>query len=167
MRGSVSEDEDDKPKKGGRKYKIRKGKHSHHEGSRKKWREEIRPRERKRYEAMWASNRGLLLPEVRNPRRASASTPVGIHEPPPDYANSIANIIVREIWRRSRLPEDELAEVWDAVDRDRRGMLGRAEFIVGMWLIDQRLRGRKIPTKVSDSVWGSANGLQVKGPKMR
>jgi hypothetical protein len=78
----------------------------------------------------------------------------------------VANVIVRDIWRRSRLPEDELAEVWDLVDRDRRGVLGKQEFVVGMWLIDQRLKGRKIPTKVSSSVWGSANGVvRVMGPK--
>ena len=38
-----------------------------------------------------------------------------------------------------------------------------------MWLIDQRLRGRKIPRKVSDSVWGSARGgglsVSVRGPR--
>lgn len=85
----------------------------------------------------------------------------------PDYSGYVANVVVRDIWRRSRLPEDELSEVWDLVDREKRGMLGRAEFVVGMWLIDQRLRGRKIPTKVSDSVWGSANGVRVSAPKHR
>jgi hypothetical protein len=74
---------------------------------------------------------------------------------------------VREIWRRSRLPEDELSEVWAVVDRDQKGFLTRQEFVVGMWLIDQRLKGRKIPTKVMESVWGSANGngLTVKAPR--
>lgn len=79
----------------------------------------------------------------------------------------VVNIAVREIWKRSRLPVDELAEVWDLVDRLGRGMLGRQEFVVGMWLIDQRLRGRKIPAKVSDSVWGSANGMKVHNPRTK
>ena len=142
--------------------KLRSGKHAHHEGSRKKWREETRPRERKRYEAVWASNRGALLP-ASQPARSAASS--GSQIEPPDYANSVANVVVRDIWRRSRLPEDELAEVWDLVDREKRGMLGRQEFVVGMWLIDQRLRGRKIPPKVSNSVWGSASGVYVMGPR--
>ncbi|KAF4980477.1 hypothetical protein FZEAL_3522 [Fusarium zealandicum] len=132
------------------------GKHSHHEGSRKKWREEITLRERKRYEAVWASNRGLLLD--------MPNTPFGAMDG--DVSGYVLNVVVREIWKRSRLPVDELAEVWDLVDRKGQGVLGRPEFVVGMWLIDQRLRGRKIPAKVSDSVWGSANGMVVK-PKVK
>lgn len=92
-------------------------------------------RERKRYEAVWASNRGLFV------------------EPAEDCVSSI---VVRDLWSRSRLPFDELAEVWDLVDNDRRGALVKAEFVVGMWLIDQRLRGRKIPPRVSETVWSSA-----------
>ncbi|RMJ10640.1 hypothetical protein CDV36_009730 [Fusarium kuroshium] len=133
------------------------GKHSHHEGSRKKWREEITPRERKRYEAVWASNRGLLLDYPNSPLDAMDNDP----------SEYVVNVIAREIWKRSRLPADELAEVWDLVDRKGRGILGRAEFVVGMWLIDQRLRGRKIPAKVSDSVWGSANGMKVIKPRVK
>ncbi|KAF4120346.1 EH protein [Geosmithia morbida] len=135
---------------------LRSNKHAHHEGSRSRWRDEIRPRQRKRYEAVWASNRGaLLLPSL---VRGGAYS----------YDEYVANVVVRDIWRRCRLPEDELAEVWNLVDHEGKGALGRAEFIVGMWLIDQRLRGRKIPTKVSESVWASAgNGLRVKGPRIK
>lgn len=163
----ASDDENARHRKGHHhRHKLRSGKHAHHEGSRKKWRDEIRPRERKRYEAVWASNRGTLLPTPPPLGSAGSSTATGsTGHHPPDYANSVANVVVRDIWRRSRLPEDELAEVWDLVDRERRGLLGRPEFVVGMWLIDQRLRGRKIPPKVSNSVWGSASGVQVMGPK--
>ncbi|KAL3607789.1 Increased rDNA silencing protein [Fusarium poae] len=140
------EEETDRHKKKG--LKLHKGKHAHHEGARKKWREEVTPRERKRYEAVWASNRGLLLDLPNAPGEAMNG----------DSSDCVLNTVVREIWKRSRLPIDELAEVWDLVDRQGEGVLGRQEFVVGMWLIDQRLRGRKIPTKVSDSVWGSANG---------
>ncbi|CAM1510379.1 Fc.00g007140.m01.CDS01 [Cosmosporella sp. VM-42] len=152
----MSGDEADKHKKGHISKKLNKGKHSHHEGSRRKWREEITPRERKRYEAVWASNRGVLVDY--HDRSLGASGEV------PEY---VVNIVVREIWKRSRLPMDELAEVWDLVDRQGRGMLGRQEFVVGMWLVDQRLRGRKIPAKVSDSVWGSANGMKVINPRVK
>lgn len=198
--------------KGHLSHKLHSGKHAHHEGSRRKWREEITPRERKRYEAVWASNRGVLLeyhnpqnnPQT-NPHRLTggaaaqalgpvvASAAVAAHvnssraatnrpdlesgsesgvSNAKDYssysasdseiAEHVVNVVVREIWKRSRLPADELAEVWDLVDRRGLGMLGRTEFVVGMWLIDQRLRGRKIPAKVSDSVWGSANGVKMK-----
>ncbi|KAI8628680.1 hypothetical protein F5Y19DRAFT_110452 [Xylariaceae sp. FL1651] len=137
------------------KFSSRK-KHSHHEGARKRWREEITARERKRYEGVWASNRGLLLD-------SSSSVPNGLHDI--DTSQLVANVVVRDIWARSRLPFDELAEVWDLVDTQGRGVLDKAEFVVGMWLVDQRLRGRKIPRKVSDSVWGSARGVRVLGPK--
>jgi hypothetical protein len=139
---------------------LRKGKHAHHEGSRKKWREEIRPRERKRYEALWASNRGILLTDT---RMMSPATSIS-SDLDRDVSQCVANVVVREVWRRSRLPVDELAEIWDLVDRGRSGMLSRAEFVVGTWLVDQRLKGRKVPAKVTDSVWGSANGVMVKGP---
>jgi hypothetical protein len=192
LRGPIdSSDEDDaeRNKRTARRHKIRPGKHAHHEGSRKKWRDEIRPRERKRYEAVWASNRGLLLsspsPSVSSsPPRPPSTAPSSIRagregQAPPavaltknrtgglNYADCVANVVVREIWRRSRLPEDELSEVWVVVDRDQKGFLTRQEFVVGMWLIDQRLKGRKIPTKVMESVWGSANGngLTVRAPR--
>ena len=41
----------------------------------------------------------------------------------------------------------------------RRGWLKRDEFVVGMWLVDQALKGRKLPVEVGESVWASARGL--------
>ncbi|KAH6603487.1 hypothetical protein Trco_008262 [Trichoderma cornu-damae] len=155
-------DEEDQHRKG-RRALLRKGKHAHHEGSRKKWREEIRPRERKRYEALWASNRGMLLTDT---RVMSPATSIS-SDLDRDASQCVANVVVREVWRRSRLPADELAEIYDLVDRGRAGMLSRAEFVVGTWLVDQRLKGRKVPAKVTESVWGSANGVMVKGPNGR
>lgn len=117
-------------------------------------------KERKRYEALWASNRGLLL------TYESPSTSIGSGIGT-ELSECVVNVVVRDIWKRSRLPVEELAEVWDLVDRNHRGYLTRQEFVVGMFLIDQRLRGRKLPPKVSDSIWGSVNGVTVlkPGPK--
>ncbi|KAH6636379.1 increased rDNA silencing protein 4 [Chaetomium tenue] len=165
-------------------------KHAHHEGSRRRWRDEITARERKRYEAVWASNRGLFLrpgwaAQYQNPTTTTTPTPTGgaspAHRNGPGTseetqhqtrdqaveasrashgaeAELVVNVVARDIWSRSRLPADELAEVWDLVDRGARGALARDEFVVGLWLIDQRLRGRKIPARVSQSVWDSAAG---------
>ncbi|KAL7912215.1 increased rDNA silencing protein [Trichoderma velutinum] len=160
LRQPQSLDEEEDQHKKGHRALLRKGKHAHHEGSRKKWREEIRPRERKRYEALWASNRGILLTDT---RIMSPATSIS-SDLDRDVSQCVANVVVREVWKRSRLPLDELAEIWDLVDRGRAGMLSRAEFVVGTWLVDQRLKGRKVPAKVTDSVWGSANGVMVKGP---
>ncbi|KAK2736998.1 Increased rDNA silencing protein 4 [Colletotrichum kahawae] len=156
---SKSDDEDEIRKK---KHQKASNKHSHAEGARRRWRDEITERERRRYEAVWASNRGALLltPFLPQALQSDAVLP-----PPQDAADCVANIVAREIWRRSRLPTEELAEVWDLVDRSRRGMLSKQEFVVGMWLIDQRLRGRKIPRKVSASVWDSVQGVTVREPK--
>ncbi|KAI0597630.1 hypothetical protein F4775DRAFT_559052 [Biscogniauxia sp. FL1348] len=141
-------------------------KHAHREGSRRRWREEITPRERKRYEGVWASNRGYLLSSNQNSKNTEVRGGEGTGEGDgSDDGERVANIVVRDIWGRSRLPFDELAEVWDLVDRRGRGALDKTEFVVGMWLVDQRLRGRKIPRKVGDSVWGSAKGVRVPGPK--
>lgn len=92
----------------------------------------------------------------------SASVGSGIGS---EMSDCVVNIVVREIWKRSRLSDQELGEVWELVDRDQRGYLNRQEFVVGMWLLDQMLRGRKLPVRVGDSVWGSAYGVTVMRPK--
>jgi hypothetical protein len=152
---SSSEDDDkvDKYKKKGTRImgiKGRKHPNKHHEGTRKRWRDEITDRERKRYEGVWAANKGLHIP---------TSTRISPEDEP---SLDVLNLLVKEIWTRSRLPTHVLEEVWDLVDSRGIGRLSRFEFVVGLWLIDQRLKGRKLPVKVSDSVWQSARGVQIK-----
>ena len=132
-----SEDEDDSRKH--RSHRMRKHPNKHHEGDRKRYRNQVTERERKRYEGVWAANRGILLDA--------------------DASNAVANIVVRDIWKRSRLPDDVLEEIWDLVDNQGVSRLERDEFVVGMFLIDQRLRGNKLPFKVSDSIWFSVRNL--------
>ncbi|SPO02940.1 uncharacterized protein DNG_05619 [Cephalotrichum gorgonifer] len=146
------DEEEEKTRKNG----LRGKRHKHHEGARKRWAARVSEGQRKRYEALWASNRGLFVEE-----HLSSSSPLGGAGgwarggvDPGDY---VVNVVVRELWRRSRLPDDELEEVWALVDAEGRGVLGRREFVVGTWLVDQRLRGRKIPARVGDSVWDSAS----------
>jgi hypothetical protein len=116
-------------------------------GDRKRWRDAVTERERKRYEGLFASNRGLLLP--------------------PTMSNSISNVVVRDLWHRSRLPQSELETIWNLViagEQDQPALpktsLSKEEFVVGLWLIDQRLKGRKLPVRVSETVWASVKGLQ-------
>ena len=152
--------------------------HKHHEGARRRWRETVSDRQRRRYEAVWASNRGSR--GIRGRGGGEASGGDGAAAAAADDANNnnnnnndndddntVPNVVVRDLWRRSRLPMDELAEVWDLVDETGTGRLGKAGFVVGMWLIDQRLRGRKIPARVSESVWASARGVQAPKPRKR
>jgi hypothetical protein len=125
---------------------MKKHPNKHHEGDRKRWRDQITERERKRYEAVWASNKGLHLSTV------------------PGAENLVCSLVVRDIWSRSRLHHDVLEEVYALVDRTETGMLDRESFVCGLWLIDQWLKGRKLPPRVSDSVWRS---LGMRGLKVR
>ena len=131
---------------------MKKHPNKHHEGDRKRWRDTVSEPERKRYEGVWAANKNLLHPSL------AARIP----------DNTVLGIIVRDIWRRSRLPDDVLEEIWNLVATPGQGALGKEEFVVGMWLIDQRLKGRKLPVRVSESVWGSVRILSgIKVPKHR
>lgn len=121
----------------------------HHEGTRKRWRDAITERERKRYEGLWAANKGLFI----MPSKGELTE---------DPMLDVSNLVARDIWMRSRLPDHVLEEVWDLVDGRGIGRLRREEFVVGMWLIDQRLKGRKLPLRVSDSVWESVRGAGVR-----
>lgn len=149
---SSDEDESEKYKrKGTRIMGLRQRKHpnKHHEGDRKRWRDIVTERERKRYEGVWAANKGLFI-DARSGNLES------------DSELDVVGVVVREIWQRSRLPDHVLEEVWALVDGRGLGRLRREEFVVGMWLVDQGLKGRKLPLKVSESVWGSVRGVGVK-----
>ena len=142
MREPLQSDEEDHRKH--RVHHVRKHPNKHHEGDRKRYMNQVTERERKRYEGVWAANKGLLLDA--------------------NSSNAVINIVVRDIWKRSRLSDDVLEEVWDLVDTQGVGKLARDEFVVGMFLIDQRLKGNKLPFKVSDSTWSSVrhlNGVNV------
>lgn len=119
---------------------VRKHPHKHHEGDRKRYRATVTERERRRYDGVWAANKGLWMDA--------------------DSSDSVLNLVVRDIWSRSRLPNDVLADIWDLVETQGGDRLERNEFVVGMWLIDQRLKGRKIPFLVSESLWNSVRLLR-------
>lgn len=78
-------------------------------------------------------------------------------------------IVVKRIWKRSKLLDEVLGAVWDLVDFRKDGTLNKAEFLVGMWLVDQCLYGRKLPKTVPKSVWNSVGnlGLNVVSKKKR
>jgi len=114
----------------------------------------VTERERKRYEGVWAANRGLLL------NHEAEATTLGDLRPGVSKSDLVANVVVRDLWGRSRLPRDVLEEVWDLVAPENTQWLNREEFVVGMWLIDQRLKGRKLPVQVSPSVWSSVRHPQ-------
>ena len=137
MREPLPSDEEVEYKK--RKIFMKKHPHKHHEGDRKRYRAIVTERQKRRYDGVWAANRGLWMDA--------------------DSSDNVLNLVVRDIWSRSRLPNDVLADIWDLVDIQGGDRLRRNEFVVGMWLIDQRLKGRKLPSIVSESLWNSVRLL--------
>ncbi|KAL1955196.1 hypothetical protein VTO42DRAFT_8908 [Malbranchea cinnamomea] len=132
---------------------IRPHPYKHSEGSRR-WQDRVTEPERKRYEGVWAANKGLLFQSDDGDLQVQ---------------DKVVNVVVRDIWLRSRLPPSLLARIWDLVSHDAEAMaLSREEFVVGMWLIDQSLRGCKLPPRVSDSVWESvrATTFDLHQPKI-
>lgn len=174
-----SDDEDEGMVRRGRKNLMKKHPNKHHEGDRKRWRDAVSDRERKRYEGLWASNKGLFtspstitksVPGVTSPLPRRNSGAVGTKPGTSDSLRSppeecVSSLVVRDIWSRSRLPDDVLSDIWELVDRSGTGMLSKDEFVAGVWLVDQRLKGRKLPQRVGDSVWasvGTLGGVKVK-----
>ncbi|GAQ09689.1 increased rDNA silencing protein 4 [Aspergillus lentulus] len=149
-----------------RKHIIHRHPHKHHEGDRKRWQSEVTEKERKRYEGVWAANKGLLIP-ISDSKERSSQEETSSEGYPPSASETVLNIVVRDIWSRSRLPSSILEHIWNLVDRQKIGLLTREEFVVGMWLIDQQLRGHKLPVKVPDSVWDSVRGIPgIRIPKV-
>ncbi|SMN19289.1 similar to Saccharomyces cerevisiae YJL083W TAX4 EH domain-containing protein involved in regulating phosphatidylinositol 4,5-bisphosphate levels and autophagy [Maudiozyma saulgeensis] len=111
--------------------------------------------ERRRYEAMWMSNRFRYLTTLH-------------WWPPTDNSDIllpkdglILSLIVQKIWQRSNLSNPLLANIFDLVDCRRDGTLDRRSFIVGMWLVDQCLYGRKLPRTIPQEVWDSVDRFAV------
>ncbi|KAF3908664.1 hypothetical protein AA313_de0206062 [Arthrobotrys entomopaga] len=153
-------DRDGSPPKKSHNILGKKHPNKHNEGARKRWREFVTEKERKRYEGLWAANRGLYLTEK-------------MFDGIPDakgrklHLEAVCAVVVKDLWSRSRLPLDILEQIWDLVDRGPRPKfwLTRDEFIMGLWLIDQSLKGRKLPGKVQDGTWESVRrmGVVLKG----
>ncbi|KAF5877565.1 putative increased rdna silencing protein 4 protein [Botrytis fragariae] len=153
----LREEEGEGERRRAKKHLVKKHPNKHDEGNRKRWRDEITEKERKRYEALWASNKGLF-PYTMD-RRGEMVEIEGA-------ADTVPGLVVKDLWERSRLGGDVLEEVWELVhgkgywgrNKEKRyGRLERDEFVVGLWLIDQRLKGRKLPARVNHSIWASAS----------
>ncbi|KAG0228808.1 Increased rDNA silencing protein [Actinomortierella wolfii] len=71
----------------------------------------------------------------------------------------IDGVQVYAIYVRSRLDSKTLAQIWDLVDVSCRGALDKAQFCMGLYLIDERLGSGVIPLEVSPELWASARSL--------
>ncbi|KAI9323174.1 hypothetical protein BX666DRAFT_1884006, partial [Dichotomocladium elegans] len=57
-----------------------------------------------------------------------------------------------EFFRNSRLPEGDLAQIWDLADSNQQGRLTRDSFAVAMHLIHRRLKGEPLPTSLPNGL---------------
>lgn len=125
--------------------------------------------EKKRYEGLWATNRGLYLGQVVVPLRDQSLLLHGAltaalranNTVQEEVPHLMLGAVVALLWTRSRLPQETLRQVWLLVDRHGDGCLDKDEFVVGTWLVDQCLYGRKLPREVSSDVWGSVLRMNV------
>lgn len=157
--------------------------------------------QKKRYEGLWVSNRGLYMNKVltrlvgvnyekdeecesepkdrilstkeisEKAAKLSSAVNSDMYEHDIQQLHSLAEadvhelihgVVVKNLWIRSRLTDEELAAIWEMVDFRKDGTLNKAEFIVGMWLVDQRLYGRKLPKEVPELVWASLGNMGVR-----
>lgn len=149
--------------------------------------------ERKRYESLWVSNKGLYInsvvtklagvkydfPETNSVwiQGENSGEPLsakegfseeginackqfhGIDEV--DAKQLIHGVVVKRLWQRSKLPNATLKSIWDMVDFRKDGTLNKVEFVVGMWLVDQCLYGRKLPKEVKPEIWDSLGNIGI------
>ncbi|CUM64988.1 uncharacterized protein PRCAT00002606001 [Priceomyces carsonii] len=157
----------------------------------------ITEQERKRYEGVWTSNKGLYMHavvtklagvsydetkpsdftatdnEMISTKAARLSASVKGESSYSDNAQQfhdlesadidqlIHGVVVKRLWMRSRLPRETLETIWNLVDFRKDGTLNKQEFLVGIWLVDQSLYGRKLPKKVDDVVWDSLGNIGI------
>lgn len=67
----------------------------------------------------------------------------------------------------SKLPEDDLARIWDLSDLQNTGRLGKVEFAIAMYLVQQRLSRRELPDVVPPSLLASASSNPMPPPSQR
>ena len=110
LRKTVSDESDDDDDdmlhpygKHKKKRLVRKHPNKHHEGDRKRWRDAVTERERKRYEGVWAANKGLHCSFTRNEEIKFRKLASQKAEAQDALQDQVSNIVVRDIWSRSRL----------------------------------------------------------------
>ncbi|KAJ1982992.1 hypothetical protein H4R34_001534 [Dimargaris verticillata] len=72
---------------------------------------------------------------------------------------------------KSKLPETDLARVWDLADHHKRGRLNQEEFAVALHLIREKLAGKPIPSALPDSLlppsYRAPTATHVKSPSSK
>ncbi|GAV51487.1 hypothetical protein ZYGR_0AD06700 [Zygosaccharomyces rouxii] len=119
----------------------------------------VTSQERKRYEGMWVSNRCMYL-DLLDWWEAVLDGDNHVNVDLPDDGLML-NLVVKDIWSRSNLSVELLLQIYEMVDSRKDGTLDRKSFVVGMWLVDQCLYGRKLPKEIDQKVWSSVDKYAV------
>lgn len=114
MRKPASESESDSDEDPYSKHKkkrwVKKHPNKHHEGDRKRWRDTVTQTERKRYEGLWAANKGICVEYTASELAVLAAHPESKESDRirVEVGDQVADIVARDIWLRSRLPPSTL-----------------------------------------------------------
>ncbi|OBA25970.1 hypothetical protein HANVADRAFT_12539, partial [Hanseniaspora valbyensis NRRL Y-1626] len=115
----------------------------------------ITSEEKKRYEGIWVSNKNRFLEML--PQQNHHLKKI-YKEEEEDF---MVNFVVYEIYNRSNLPPRILCQIYYMIDLKHDGTITKNSFIVGMWLIDQCLYGKKLPAVIPDLVWDSVEKMVI------
>ncbi|CAO3620236.1 unnamed protein product [Cunninghamella echinulata] len=69
-----------------------------------------------------------------------------------------------EFFKNSRLPDNDLAHIWDLADTSQSGRLSRDEFAVAMHLIHKRLRGETLPPSLPSTLVPPSPRVPIASP---
>ncbi|OMJ11626.1 Epidermal growth factor receptor substrate 15 [Smittium culicis] len=69
-----------------------------------------------------------------------------------DKLGYITGDVAASYFMKSKLPEADLAKIWDLADTNNKGKLTKSEFVIALFIISKRISGSEIPQKVPASL---------------
>ncbi|OMJ17305.1 Epidermal growth factor receptor substrate 15 [Smittium culicis] len=69
-----------------------------------------------------------------------------------DKLGYITGDVAASYFMKSKLPEADLAKIWDLADTNNKGKLTKSEFVIALFIISKRISGSEIPSKVPTSL---------------
>ncbi|PWA00712.1 hypothetical protein BB558_003230 [Smittium angustum] len=68
----------------------------------------------------------------------------------------VSGDVAASYFMKSKLPENELATIWDLADIHKTGKLSKGEFVAALCIIGRRIMGEKIPSSLPDELHKTA-----------
>ncbi|OLY83807.1 putative calcium-binding protein [Smittium mucronatum] len=70
----------------------------------------------------------------------------------PSNLGYVPGDVAASYFMKSKLPETDLARIWDLADTNNKGRLSRGEFVIALFIISKRISGQEIPAKIPKSL---------------